>query len=356
MNGADTPPVGATEALRALIGQTLDIEDVTADEDFFELGGTSLNGAVLIAQIHRRLGSNLSLADLYAAPTARGLAARLGSQGPGDPAAAFSTAALPSAHPGTTGAPVFLVHFIPPDLARSLGQRRPVVALSDGLAAVGGNTGWPPPPGIVGLAAHYVEQLRQVCPEGPYHLVGHSNGGIIAWEMARRLREAGADVGLLCLIDTRPPPGPLSRRVSWRRALRAIVSTPPRVLWLLAQRSVLQRLNLVADRLALMLETPEQQWDRLDQRNRLALIDLHRDEYRMTPLPGRTLLIEGRIPTGILSEPIPLAAIYSSAGLTPHGHIAVQLPGDHGSVVRAPLAEAVAAAIHEAIRSYEDSS
>ena len=50
----------ATEAICALIGEILGIHDVTGDEDFFELGGTSLQGATVIAQINGAWGGGLA--------------------------------------------------------------------------------------------------------------------------------------------------------------------------------------------------------------------------------------------------------------------------------------------------------
>ncbi|HEV2147771.1 MAG TPA: amino acid adenylation domain-containing protein [Longimicrobiaceae bacterium] len=49
--------------------------------------------------------------------------------------------------------------------------------------------------------------VREVCPEGPVHLVGHSFGGWVAFEMALRLREAGRSPGSLLLLDTEAPDG-----------------------------------------------------------------------------------------------------------------------------------------------------
>ncbi|MFP2903427.1 thioesterase domain-containing protein, partial [Corallococcus sp. 4LFB] len=42
-------------------------------------------------------------------------------------------------------------------------------------------------------------------PHGPYQLGGWSLGGLVAYEMAQRLREAGEAVHLLALIDTHVP-------------------------------------------------------------------------------------------------------------------------------------------------------
>jgi thioesterase domain-containing protein len=52
---------------------------------------------------------------------------------------------------------------------------------------------------IVGLAEDLVEELRSF--DGPYRLAGYSLGGLVAFEAARRLREAGEEVPLLLLID-----------------------------------------------------------------------------------------------------------------------------------------------------------
>jgi phthiocerol/phenolphthiocerol synthesis type-I polyketide synthase D len=51
-------------------------------------------------------------------------------------------------------------------------------------------------------AAHYLALIRELQPEGPYHLLGWSFGGCLAYEVARRLQETDAAVGFLGLIDT----------------------------------------------------------------------------------------------------------------------------------------------------------
>jgi phthiocerol/phenolphthiocerol synthesis type-I polyketide synthase D len=51
-------------------------------------------------------------------------------------------------------------------------------------------------------AAHYLGLIRELQPQGPYHLLGWSFGGCLAYEVARQLRDAGQAVGFLGLIDT----------------------------------------------------------------------------------------------------------------------------------------------------------
>jgi len=52
------------------------------------------------------------------------------------------------------------------------------------------------------MARTYLEEIRVVQKDGPYHIAGYSFGGIIAFEMAQQLRAAGSLVGLVGLIDT----------------------------------------------------------------------------------------------------------------------------------------------------------
>ncbi|KAL5041721.1 N-(5-amino-5-carboxypentanoyl)-L-cysteinyl-D-valine synthase [Aspergillus fruticulosus] len=52
------------------------------------------------------------------------------------------------------------------------------------------------------LAEMYLEHVRQIQPDGPYHFIGWSFGGIIAMEISRRLVGLGSTIGLLGIIDT----------------------------------------------------------------------------------------------------------------------------------------------------------
>lgn len=86
-------------------------------------------------------------------------------------------------------------------LARYLGTTRPIVGLlgqeldadAEYLAQV------------ERLAARNVEEIRRAQPKGPYHLLGYCFGGLVAYEMAYQLKDAGEPVAFLGLIDTVNP-------------------------------------------------------------------------------------------------------------------------------------------------------
>jgi thioesterase domain-containing protein len=52
------------------------------------------------------------------------------------------------------------------------------------------------------MAAHYLNEIRQLQPEGPYYLGGFCMGGQVAYEIAQMLVQEGQKVALLAMIDT----------------------------------------------------------------------------------------------------------------------------------------------------------
>src|SRR5207245_2259140 len=100
-------------------------------------------------------------------------------------------------------------------LARHLGPDQPFYALQarglDGKQAGLAR--------VEAMAAHYLEEIRSLQPEGAYALGGFCFGGVVAFEMARRLHAQGQTVALLALIDTLPPDP--ARRVTETQSLRA---------------------------------------------------------------------------------------------------------------------------------------
>ncbi|HSN99809.1 MAG TPA: thioesterase domain-containing protein, partial [Candidatus Nanopelagicales bacterium] len=52
------------------------------------------------------------------------------------------------------------------------------------------------------MAEACLAQILSVRPAGPYRLIGHGSGGVIAFELARRLQERGQDVSQLVLLDS----------------------------------------------------------------------------------------------------------------------------------------------------------
>lgn len=86
-------------------------------------------------------------------------------------------------------------------MARALGKDQPLW----GFEASGLESGETLALSVEQAAEEYVQAIRTVQAEGPYQLLGMSFGGVIAYEMARQIREEGAEVIFLALLDTTVP-------------------------------------------------------------------------------------------------------------------------------------------------------
>ena len=71
-----------------------------------------------------------------------------------------------------------------------------------GLQARGLRRPEPLPASLAEMARDYTDQIRMVQPSGPYHLLGWSLGGDIAFAIAEELERRGAEIGLLAILDS----------------------------------------------------------------------------------------------------------------------------------------------------------
>ena len=187
-------PGGSLPALREIWRSLLQTDRVAASDNFFDAGGHSLLGVQLLLEIEARLGRSLPLAVLFEAPTLGALAERIDQRA--------SPSGLRCVSPVRAEghlAPLFCVHGAIRRVAPHLNPDRPVYLVYRDLGTedFADLT-------VEDLARAYLDELRTIQPEGPYHLCGFSFGGQIAYEMARQLVAAGESVGLLGLLD--PPP------------------------------------------------------------------------------------------------------------------------------------------------------
>jgi thioesterase domain-containing protein/acyl-CoA synthetase (AMP-forming)/AMP-acid ligase II len=75
------------------------------------------------------------------------------------------------------------------------------------------------------MARAYIDALRVFDAAGPYRLVGYGFGGMVAFEMARLLIEANAEVPLLVLLASEPPAANSALGFlagGWKRSLPAL--------------------------------------------------------------------------------------------------------------------------------------
>lgn len=213
-------PQDVSRLLTDLWSELLDV-DVEPEDDFFELGGYSLLIVDLVARA-RKVGVQMQARDVYEYRTV----ARIAEAVTGAPITpnsrisgneAFAEIWRAGANPRRPGAaetlvrvrpegdcePVFVVHWgvgnveFLSGLGTRFAEGRPVY----GLESPGVRAQVRPLLSIGEMAEHYLEQITRIQPNGPYHLCGVCQGGLIALEIARMLREAGHDVPVLAVLN-----------------------------------------------------------------------------------------------------------------------------------------------------------
>ncbi|MEV7055925.1 beta-ketoacyl synthase N-terminal-like domain-containing protein [Streptomyces microflavus] len=102
----------------------------------------------------------------------------------------------------TEGRPVFWIHgaLAGVESYRTIAERidRPFY----GIQARGLLTEDAPIEGVTAMAGYYTDVIRSVQPEGPYDVGGFCLGGIVAYEVTRRLQAQGQDVASLTMVDS----------------------------------------------------------------------------------------------------------------------------------------------------------
>ncbi len=186
--------------LVAIWEELLDVRPIGITDDFFDCGGHSLLAVRLLHEIERHCGRSLPLATLFECRTIAHLALAVRGNAP-----TATSGLLYELKSEGTRAPFFFLHgdyinggFYCRKIAEQLDPDQPMVALLPH-----GLDGTPVPPTIEAMAESYNRLMRAHQPHGPYRIGGSCNGGLIAYEMARQLRQAGEAVDALVMIE--PP-------------------------------------------------------------------------------------------------------------------------------------------------------
>ncbi|WP_347558045.1 non-ribosomal peptide synthase/polyketide synthase [Robbsia sp. KACC 23696] len=202
--GASREPVAArtpaeTRLLtiwRAVLGR----DDIGVTDNFFEAGGDSLRALKLVQYARAEGFDALQLEQLFTHPTIRSLIEAM-------TASRDLPANIIRMTSGEASINLFAIH----PLYGLVAEYRTFAMALEGSATVYGiqapyytdKTWWPET--LPDLAADYVARIRQVQPDGPYHLLGWSLGGVLAAEVAHLLEQDGQAVHFLGLLDSAAP-------------------------------------------------------------------------------------------------------------------------------------------------------
>jgi thioesterase domain-containing protein len=201
---------------------------------------------------------------------------------------------------------------------RELVRRLPAGQTVYGLQARGVDGRLNPLTRIEDMASLYVDAIRSVQPSGPYLLSGYSGGGVIAFEMARQLRQQGQETALLAMIDTLCPVVPTRHHDVGERARR------------LRDRGLVATISSWIERARYL------------QRNQLKTLRVlaAQGQYQPAPYAGQVTLFRAQ-DAGPTAR---AAGVDLGWGPFVAGGIDVtEVPGDHDSLILEPNVDALAA-------------
>ncbi len=200
------PPTNNTERTVVDIFETvLGHEHIGVDDDFFELGGTSIVATRITIELEKRLGMRVPLQSLFLDPTPAGVARAadgMDAHSPDD--SSDLLAPMITLRAGSDRAPLFFVH---PGIGLSWGYAEFVKHLELDQPVYGlqltSLSGGPSFDSLTELADDYANRIAAVASTGPIHLAGWSLGGVIAHAVAHSLTRSGRDV-TLSILDSYP--------------------------------------------------------------------------------------------------------------------------------------------------------
>jgi len=197
-------------------------ERVGLRDDFFEMGGHSLIGFRLVAEINRAFHTSLDAADLMEAPTIEGLAQRVSTQNGSVPASK-----LVRLRQGRSGRSIIFLNAPMGVLPLSRLMETPHSIYTDGIpfrpeafqASVQQN--WKALPTVAELAADHTALIKDAGLAKSCILAGYSSGGVLAFEVAHQLQRDGIPVTAVLLFDADLHADGWKRLRRWARHLAA---------------------------------------------------------------------------------------------------------------------------------------
>ncbi len=198
------------DGLARIFEEVLGVSNLSAADNFFDLGGSSLLAVQIRSRITQQFGVTLPIHFLIEHPTLGELAQHVERSVSQSADSASTTRGetspllIPLHRKMDSRAKLFMVQpiggtvYTYRELAEHLSSRLSVY----GLRASGMEAGEPIYTSVPEIAARYVEALRVAQPKGPYLLGGHSSGGVIAYEIAQQLIKRGETVRAIFMLDS----------------------------------------------------------------------------------------------------------------------------------------------------------
>jgi fatty-acyl-CoA synthase len=196
--------IGTTNTVESIWKRILRVSNINTEASLFgELGADSLHMMAAVAEMRREFGIEVSPFDLLASPSIQEQSNMIGRV----LERKIEKSILVTLNRAKdTGRTLYLVHGAdghPYNYLRLAGAMQEQVNVKAIVSPLHNpNAKFQ---GTNGLLEKYRDALLADNPHGPYILGGWSYGGLLAFDLARKLTEAGAAVQAIMMFDTDPP-------------------------------------------------------------------------------------------------------------------------------------------------------
>jgi acyl-CoA synthetase (AMP-forming)/AMP-acid ligase II/thioesterase domain-containing protein len=214
-----TPSTEAEKALANIYAGIFNLSEneMSASDNFFELGGTSIDVIRLKREGEAHFGlPEIPTIQILKHPVISSLANYINTLLSKDSTAEEYDPIVPLQLTGNK-TPIFFVHpgvgevLIFVNLAKYFQNERPFYA----LRARGFEPGHPFFTSMDEMVSTYAAAVKRTQPTGPYAISGYSYGGVVAFEVAKRLEAMGDEVKFVGLINIPPHIADRMHEIDW---------------------------------------------------------------------------------------------------------------------------------------------
>lgn len=186
-----------------IMSDLLGHDQIGITNNFFDIGGHSLNAFKLLNSINREFNKNLPLSFIFKNSTIEKMCTVIETDQGKE---TENSNIIPLQKGDVNMNPLFLIHpggggiICYYEFVRKMNIKNPIY----GIHSLGYDDNREPLKSIKHMAKEYVKEIVKIQPTGPYLLAGWSLGGTIAFQIAHQLEKAHKTVEFLGLIDTYP--------------------------------------------------------------------------------------------------------------------------------------------------------
>ncbi len=177
------------QKLIAIWEQAFRIQPIGIKDNFFSLGGNSLMATSIVAKIEKVFDKKLEPGIFFKASTIEKLAAILTQE-------EIHAESVIKLNQHGKKPPLFIIAnngFLYQQLIEDLDTEQPVHIVQEPLDKA------------PEMASRCIQKIRDIQPNGPYHLMGHSYEGLVSYEIAQQLYAQNQQVAFLGMLDTPTP-------------------------------------------------------------------------------------------------------------------------------------------------------